>query len=1098
MWSQLRSAAESIAEDITGQQAPASGNTQEQGGNMQSIPSSTESTSGEDAEIVPMHEKAEDPEMAKIMSEIGDLDVDGLDEEVDLHEDEEVKLNFLEECLLPQEDDSSPINPWDHQSMMQELNTRWQEAYRQMEKKQEDMIIDQANLFDEQRSALEIKSRDDMAKVMEAQKESKEKVTSMANEIELLKLELEEAQLESAIQSKRTMDEVEREVKKTHENKVQKAVNEAYKAFEKEKQREILALTKEFERVRMEDQTKLSTVREETDDAQHHEDILAHEAEIQLLIASYAQQREEMVQDHNREMKKLKLEHKKALKQTAEAIDKVEEEKKVIKSSMEETMEKDRVVWEDEHAQVLVWAVEDALLKQKATLMMQYQQEIERLVSRKEDEMMRALGLSLNPDVQNALLEVEKEHQEKVAEAVHEVDAKLRNEHEQKWKEYLDESKRMTEDALEKERSQLAEELVKQKHELVMEQEEAKQVAIQEAVQVEREQQTTERQSEEQKLNEAHALEIKDIQDRIAEEQRLLVIEELKVESESIETDLQQRIEGLGNEVANLREQAKLSTEEVARINSVVNEKDNTITELTLEIKKAKSSTNSPSVRAVTSAARSVTSEKEDKKIKTTPEKTSIRISPTRSIPKSNSLKSALKVSPTHSSTNNGSSRTLPGLKVSPVNSASPTSEKEDKKIKTTPEKTSLQMSPTRSIPKRSSLKSALKVSPTHSSTNNGSSRTLPGLKVSPLNSVSSSKKVTVRDADQFQALSPLTTVSIDVHETEEWIEVKSKNASKSSLKKGAVASPKKSASKTISKKSRLSYNEVRSSGYGQMISPPPKGLTRHQSVPAKVKSFSLAAKSPALSVGHSLDEDTDGKAKIRAAMPPTPDRRINPSTLDPNEIRIMVLDIPITGLRKIAQRVGAKIIEDLEDAWSATHVIAGDNDTSMRRTPKLMIALSCTPHILHMDWLRQCAKEKTIASTRNYVILDDHVAEKKYNFSMKHTLVEGNQRRKEGGLFFGWTILFAPGVAGNRAPRKKALELIVQAAGGIPVFSPEKPLMKDEESKARVIVITSDPPTEKQTSYPDLIQVSQEGAGFLTTTWLFDCITRQKFLGTK
>jgi len=1032
MWSQLRSAAESIAEDITGQQASASGNTQEQGEKTQSVPSSTESTNGENAEIVAMHEKAEDPEIAKIMSEIGDLGVDGLDEEVDLHEDEEVKLNFLEECLLPQEDDSSPINPWDHQSMMQELNTRWQEAYRQMEKKQEDMIIDQANLFDEQRSALEIKSRDDIEKVTKAQMESKEKVTSMANEIELLKLELEEAQLESAIQSKRTMDEVEREVKKSHEDKVQAAVNEAYKAFEKEKQREILALTKEFERVRMEDQTKLSTVREEADDFQHHEEILAHEAEIQLLMASYAQQREEMVHDHNREMKKLKLEHKKALKQTTEAIDKVEEEKKTIESSMEEMMDKDRVVWEEEHAQVLVWAVEDALLKQKATLMMQYQQEIERLVSRKEDEMMRALGLSLNPDVQNALLEVEMEHQEKVAEAVQEVDAKLRNEHEQKWKEYLDESKRMTEDALEKERSQLAEELVKQKHELVMEQEAAKQVAIQEAVEVEREQQTTERESEEQKLKEAHALEIKEIQDRIAEEQRLLATKELKVESEIIETDLQQRIEGLGKEVAKLHEQGKLSREEVARINSVVDEKDNTITELTLEIKKAKSSASSSNVGAVKSAARSVTSEKEDTKVKTTPEKTSIQISPTRSIPKRNSLKSALKFSPTHSSTNNGSSRTLPGLKASPVNSASP------------------------------------------------------------------SKKVTVRDEDQFQTLSPLTTVSIDAHGTEEWIEVKSKNASKSSLKKGAVASPKKSASKTISKKARLSYNEVRSSGYGQMISPPQNSLTRHQSVPAKVKSFSLAAKSPALSVGHSLDEDTDGKAKSRAGMPPTPDRRINPSKLDPNEIRIMVLDIPITGLRKIAQRVGAKIIEDLEDAWSATHVIAGSNETSIRRTPKLMIALSCTPHILHMDWLRQCAKESTIVSTRNYIVLDDHVAEKKYNFSMKHTLVEGNQRRKEGGLFFGWTILFAPGVAGNRAPRKKALELIVQAAGGIPMFSPEKPLMKDEESKARVIVITSDPPTEKQTSYPDLIQVSQEGAGFFTTTWLFDCITRQKFLGPK
>eukprot|EP00978_Attheya_sp_CCMP212_P048377 scaffold512230_cov51-Attheya_sp.AAC.2 len=130
--------------------------------------------------------------------------------------------------------------------------------------------------------------------------------------------------------------------------------------------------------------------------------------------------------------------------------------------------------------------------------------------------------------------------------------------------------------------------------------------------------------------------------------------------------------------------------------------------------------------------------------------------------------------------------------------------------------------------------------------------------------------------------------------------------------------------------------------------------------------------------------------------------------------------------------------------------------------------------------------------SARKYLVLKDSVAEKKYRFSMKETILEGTRRRKEGGLLCKWVILFAGGVAGNGAPKREELELIVEAAGGKAIFQSDLPIRK-EDDKMRVIVITSDPPSNVQIKNKDLQRITAEGAGSFTTTWLFDCITRQK-----
>jgi len=225
------------------------------------------------------------------------------------------------------------------------------------------------------------------------------------------------------------------------------------------------------------------------------------------------------------------------------------------------------------------------------------------------------------------------------------------------------------------------------------------------------------------------------------------------------------------------------------------------------------------------------------------------------------------------------------------------------------------------------------------------------------------------------------------------------------------------------------------------------------------------------------------------------PDNRV--TLLNPDGVRIMVIDLHIEGLRQLIENLGAIVIDSLHEARFATHVIAGDNNHSLRRTPKLMVALSCTSNILHMDWLRQSILEDKIMSARKYLVLKDSVAEKKYKFSMKETILEGTRRRKEGGLLCKWVVLFAGGVAGNGAPKREELELIVEAAGGKAIFQSDLPIRK-EDDKTRVIVITSDPRSNAQTKNKDLQRITAEGAGSFTTTWLFDCITRQKLEGIK
>ena len=204
---------------------------------------------------------------------------------------------------------------------------------------------------------------------------------------------------------------------------------------------------------------------------------------------------------------------------------------------------------------------------------------------------------------------------------------------------------------------------------------------------------------------------------------------------------------------------------------------------------------------------------------------------------------------------------------------------------------------------------------------------------------------------------------------------------------------------------------------------------------------------------------------------------------------------------------IGATLLENIEDAKFATHVIAGNGkrDSSLRRTPKLMICLCRTDNILHHDWLIQSSKVKKPLECFPFLLRDEK-AESKYNFSMLETVKNRNELRQrqtdefcddnEIFLLGKYHVFFSKGVAGNKAPPSNELDLIIDAAGGTILRSlSQKSMSKLKESPhpCNILIVTSDPATSAQMSDKTIMKWNELGAKIVTTTWLFDCMMRQK-----
>lgn len=160
-------------------------------------------------------------------------------------------------------------------------------------------------------------------------------------------------------------------------------------------------------------------------------------------------------------------------------------------------------------------------------------------------------------------------------------------------------------------------------------------------------------------------------------------------------------------------------------------------------------------------------------------------------------------------------------------------------------------------------------------------------------------------------------------------------------------------------------------------------------------------------------------------------------------------------------------MIDDLKDAHKCTHLIASDGKSSIKRTPKLMIALCTTTNIVTLKWLQDSFKAAKLLDTKSYLILKDREAEKAYDFTMSKSLSRVKERQQSGStLLSGRKVYVCPTVFkntedGKRSPPAEDLKLIIQAAGGEWI---DKPKDLNSLDGSGVLVITNSDPKQKAT----------------------------------
>lgn len=78
------------------------------------------------------------------------------------------------------------------------------------------------------------------------------------------------------------------------------------------------------------------------------------------------------------------------------------------------------------------------------------------------------------------------------------------------------------------------------------------------------------------------------------------------------------------------------------------------------------------------------------------------------------------------------------------------------------------------------------------------------------------------------------------------------------------------------------------------------------------------------------------------------------------------------------AVSLGALVVRDLSEFNMLTHFIGkSDDKTPLRRTPKLLGAMSVTSHIMNSDWVDSSFEEGHFVSCDDFLLVDDEVSEK-------------------------------------------------------------------------------------------------------------------------
>ena len=197
-------------------------------------------------------------------------------------------------------------------------------------------------------------------------------------------------------------------------------------------------------------------------------------------------------------------------------------------------------------------------------------------------------------------------------------------------------------------------------------------------------------------------------------------------------------------------------------------------------------------------------------------------------------------------------------------------------------------------------------------------------------------------------------------------------------------------------------------------------------------------------------------------------------------------------------KRIGGILLQKIEDAHKATHVIAGSKDSSIRRTPKLMIGLCKTNNIVDVDWLIQSFKHHKALPSTSFQLLQDSQAEAHYNFEMRESLRRAGRMRSSGvALLQNYRVLCCSGVLGNKkkgnmTPPAKEFRLIVEAAGASWTPSLAK---VDNFSQLIIVVSKIEDEAKKQLATKKVAEALTKGAISKSTEEIFDSIMQQQFI---
>ena len=177
----------------------------------------------------------------------------------------------------------------------------------------------------------------------------------------------------------------------------------------------------------------------------------------------------------------------------------------------------------------------------------------------------------------------------------------------------------------------------------------------------------------------------------------------------------------------------------------------------------------------------------------------------------------------------------------------------------------------------------------------------------------------------------------------------------------------------------------------------------------------------------------------------------------------------------------------DPYDWLRVTHLLV-EGEVKIKRSAKVMVAMSRASYVVTVDWLRSCIENKTHIPPTHRVDVKVPKNEESNKTISADSLERASVMRKTGkGVLSGCAISLCKQVAGKRAPTLQELECMVTAAGAdwMGECIPEK-----QSRGKRTIVITSDPCSKRQEK---ALKIRGDGVLTKTTSWLFDTLMFQR-----